>query len=142
LRAKELQNMKPMPPPFWELISERVYKTDLGDDKPEVVVTLMSDAAFKKFRKTKSGAKNYIDGLKILKQKLNAVEFTDTIAHGNGRTITEWLVVIIHTTKSTAYIIAWQQTPPAPPEPGPKLSQSDLRTPPSKRAGAAPKTQK
>ena len=74
--------MKPMPPPFWELISERVYKTDLGDDKPEVVITLMSDAAFKKFRKTKSGAKNYIDGLRILKQKLNAVEFTDTIPCG------------------------------------------------------------
>jgi hypothetical protein len=134
--------MKPMPPPFWELISERVYKTDLGDDKPEVVITLMSDAAFKKFRKTKSGAKNYIDGLRILKQKLNAVEFTDTIPCGNGRGITEWLVVIIHTTKSTAYIVAWQQSPPAPPQPGPKLSQSDLRKPPSKRTGAAPKTQK
>ncbi len=30
--------MKPMPPPYWEMISERVYKTDLGDDKPEVVI--------------------------------------------------------------------------------------------------------
>ena len=134
--------MKPMPPPFWELISERVYKTDLGDDKPEVVITLMSDAAFKKFRKTKSGAKNYIDGLRILKQKLNAVEFTDTIPCGNGRGITEWLVVIIHTTKSTAYIVAWQQPPPAPPQPRPQLSQSDLRKPPSKRTGATPKPQK
>jgi hypothetical protein len=134
--------MKPMPPPFWELISERVYKTDLGDDKPEVVITLMSDPAFKKFRKTKTGAKAYLDGLKILKQKLNAVEFTDTIPCGNSRGGTEWLVIITHTTKSTAYIVAWQLTPPAPAPPGPTLPQSELRKPPSKRIGATPKPQK
>jgi hypothetical protein len=133
--------MKPMPPPYWQLISERVYKTDLGDDKPEVVVILMPDKAFKKFSKSKKAAMAYIDGLHLLKKKLNGVVFAD-IAPQKGDDGGEWFVIITHTTHSTMSVVAWQLQPPAPPPAPQKVPMSELRKPPSKRAPGAPKPEK
>jgi hypothetical protein len=132
--------MKPMPPPYWQLISERVYKTDLGDDKPEVLIILMGNEAFRKFSQTKKSAIAYIDGLHILKQKLNDIVFADVVPQQiDGG---EWFVIVSHTTHSTAAIVAWQLPAPPPPPPKPKVPQSELRKPPSKRMPGAPKPEK
>jgi hypothetical protein len=122
--------MKPMPPPFWQLISQRVYKTDLGEGQPEVVIILMPNQAFKKFSKSKKAAAEYIDGLHFLKAKLNKLVFAAIVPEKNS--VSDWLVIITHTTHSTVAIVAEQIPAPAP-APQAKVSMSDLRKPPSKR---------
>ncbi len=124
--------MKPYPPPQWQTLSATAHKTDLGEGLPEVVILLLSDQAYKKFVKSKKAAMKFIDGLHILKQKLINLIFADQVPSviGPGG---EWIAIVIHTTRSTATVVGWQLPPPAPPPPPQKLSQSDLRKPPSKR---------
>ncbi len=125
--------MKQLPPPQWLMMAKNAYKTDLGDILPEVVLLLMSPEAFKKFSKSKRAAMDYIDGLRILKQKLIDLIFADIWPDKEGGG--EWILIISHTTHSTATVVAWQTPPPPPPPPPAKVPLSELRKPPSKRHG-------
>jgi hypothetical protein len=125
--------MKPFPPPQWLMMAKNAYKTDLGDALPEVVILTMSAEAFKKFSKSKRSAMEYIDGLHILKQKLIDLVFADVWpAEPTGG---EWILIISHTTHSTATVVAWELPAPPPPPPPAKVPLSELRKPPSKRRG-------
>ncbi len=100
----------------------------------------MGNEAFKKFSATKKSAMSYIDGLSILKQKLNDVVFADVVPQKvDGG---EWFVIVVHTTHSTMSVTAWQLPAPPPPAAKPKVPQSELRKPPSKRMAGAPKPEK
>lgn len=116
--------MEPYSPPKWQTLSATAHKTDLGESLPEVVILTLSDAAFKKFSKSKKAAMKFIDDLHVLKQKLINLIFADKVPsiHGPGG---EWICIIIHTTKSTATVVSWQLPGPTP--------MSDLRKAPSKR---------
>ncbi len=124
--------MKPYPPPQWQTLSATAHKTDLGEALPEVVILRLSEQTFKKFSKSKRAAMRFIDDLRILKQKLINLIFADIVPSviGSGG---EWICIIIHTTKSTASVVGWQLPGDAPPPPPQRMSQSDLRKPPSKR---------
>jgi hypothetical protein len=126
--------MTPYPPPQWQTLSATAHKTDLGGELPEVVILLLSDEAYKKFVKSKRAAMKFIDDLHVLKQKLINLIFAELVpsAKGPGG---EWIMIIPHTTRSTAVVVGWQLPPPTPPPTPPPMSQSDLRKPPSKRKG-------
>jgi len=124
--------MTPYPPPQWQTLSANAHKTDLGEKLPEVVILLLSEQTFKKFSKSKKAAMKFIDDLHILKQPLlhlNFADITPDVAAPGG----EWILVIPHTLKSTATVVAWQLPGPTPPPPPQRTPQSELRKPPSKR---------
>ncbi|MGA8038383.1 MAG: hypothetical protein WA823_16880 [Candidatus Acidiferrales bacterium] len=125
--------MKNVPPPQWLMMAKNAYKTDLGDILPEVVLLTMSAEAFKKFSKSKRAAMAYIDGLHILKQKLISLVFADIWPQKPSGG--EWILIIIHTTHSTATVVGWQQPAPAPATAPARVPLSELRKPPSKRRG-------
>jgi hypothetical protein len=127
--------MKPYPPPQWQTLSATAHKTDLGEGLPEVVILLLSEEAYKKFVKSKRAAMKFLDDLHVLKQKLINLIFADLVPSVKGPG-GEWIMIVTHTTRSTAVVVGWQLPPPQPPPPPPPpLSQSDLRKPPSKRKG-------
>jgi|HubBroStandDraft_5_1064220.scaffolds.fasta_scaffold94638_1 hypothetical protein len=124
--------MKPYPPPQWQTLSATAHKTDLGGKLPEVVILLLSDKIFQKFSKSPEAAKRFIDNLHILKQPLIKLKFADRTPDRETPG-GDWIVIVPHTTKSTAIVVAWQLPGSAPDQPPPPTSQSDLRKPPSKR---------
>jgi hypothetical protein len=89
----------------WKALAFRRWKTDLGGDLPEVVILLMNNAEFKKFRATKKGAMKFIDGEGFLKRPLIELVFCDVVSQ---RCEEPWIVIVTHTTHSTAVIVAWQ----------------------------------
>ncbi len=93
------------PEPSWQTLSEGVWKTDLGADRPEVVILKMSNEEFEKFHASKKAARAYIDDHHFLKRKLLKVVFIDVVYAKNGQ---GWWVCVPHSTHSTAGILAWQ----------------------------------
>ncbi|MGH9727475.1 MAG: hypothetical protein ACRD4V_02650 [Candidatus Acidiferrales bacterium] len=91
--------------PRWKMLSPAVWKTDLGDDLPEVVILMLSDEEFKKFHASTKAAKRYIDKRGFLKRKLIKVVFVNRVPNGNGG---DWIVIIGHTVWSTAGVLAYQ----------------------------------
>ena len=91
--------------PSWQTLSEHQWKTDLGGELPEVLILKMSNDEFEKFHASKKAAKAYIDGTHFLKRKLINVVFCDIVKHKGDE---EWFVIVIHTTHSTATVVAWQ----------------------------------
>jgi hypothetical protein len=91
--------------PSWQTMSERAWKTDLGGEKPEVLILKMSNEEFEKFHASKKAAMDYIDDHHFLKKKLIKVVFCDIVPHKDGE---EWYVIVPHTTHSTAVVVAWQ----------------------------------
>ena len=91
--------------PSWQTLSEHQWKTDLGGELPEVLILKMSNDEFEKFHASKKAAKAYIDGTHFLKRKLIHVVFCDIVKHKGDE---EWFVIVIHTTHSTATVVAWQ----------------------------------
>lgn len=102
--AQEAAQQK-TPPPSWQAMSERAWKTDLGGEKPEVLILKMSNEEFEKFHASKEAARDYIDDHHYLKKKLIKVVFCDIVPHKGGM---EWYVIVPHTTHSTAVVVAWQ----------------------------------
>ena len=102
--AQEAAQQK-LPAPSWQMLSESAWKTDLGTDKPEVVVLRLSNEEFEKFHSSKKAAMDYIDGHHFLKKKLIEVLFCDVVPAKDGH---DWFVIFTHTTRSRAAIVAWQ----------------------------------
>ncbi|HXW56227.1 MAG TPA: hypothetical protein VEJ67_10790 [Candidatus Cybelea sp.] len=93
-------------PPQWQKLSEVVWKTDLGADRPEVVILQMPDDDFRRFHTSTAAAKNYLDKCRYLKRELIAVIFGEVVPQpGDGGV---WTIVVTHTVKSTAVVVAWQ----------------------------------
>jgi hypothetical protein len=91
--------------PVWKTLSASRWKTDLGGDLPEIVILVMTNDEFEKFRKSKRAAMKFVDDEKLLKRKLINLIFADVMGTKGGEC---WIVVLTHTTHSTAVIIAWQ----------------------------------
>jgi hypothetical protein len=91
--------------PQWQKLSEDVWKTDLGVDRPEVVILEMPDDDFKKFHSSTATAKDYLDKRRYLKRELIAVVFGEVVPQNDGGV---WTIIVAHTVKSTAVIVAWQ----------------------------------
>jgi hypothetical protein len=104
--AQEAGQQKPAAP-LWQPLSEGVWKTDLGDERPEVVIVKMSNDEFDKLRKHKRAWMDYIDNHHYLKKKLIDIVFIDVVYAKNGPGH-GWWVCIPHSTHSTAGILAWQ----------------------------------
>ncbi|HKV27419.1 MAG TPA: hypothetical protein VJN90_03990 [Candidatus Acidoferrales bacterium] len=81
------------------------WKTDLGGDRPEVVVLALSNEQFKKFHASTAAAKKFIDNGHFFKRKLIRVVFVNHAPNDNG---TSWLLIISHSLQSTAAVVAWQ----------------------------------
>ncbi|HVA17687.1 MAG TPA: hypothetical protein VMV59_08245 [Candidatus Dormibacteraeota bacterium] len=91
--------------PHWRKLRKGVWKTDLGGDRPEVVILILSNAEFSKFHASTKAAKGYIDKHHFLKRKLIKVVFANQSPRDNGG---DWTVIISHTIQSTAGVIAYQ----------------------------------
>jgi hypothetical protein len=87
-------------------LSEDVWKTDLGADWPEVVILQMPPDEFKKIHSSTATAKDYIDKHRYLKRTLIAVVFGEVVPRNDDGD--DWTVIMTHTAKSTAVIVAWQ----------------------------------
>ena len=92
----------------WKALSERAWKTDMGGELPEVLILEMSNAEFKKFSASEEAAKKILDKLLFLKKKLINVVFCDIVNQVDPKCSEEWIVVVTHSTHSTAAVIAWQ----------------------------------
>ena len=93
------------PTPSWQMLSEDVWKTDLGADRPEVVILRMSNEEFEKFHRSKKAAKEYIDNRHLLKRKVIKVMYIDVVPVAGGRA---WLLIFNHSIHSTVGVLAWQ----------------------------------
>lgn len=92
----------------WKTLSERAWKTDMGGDLPEVLILKMSNAEFKIFSASEKAAKEILDKLLFLKKKLINVVFCDIVPQPDPKCTKEWILVVSHTTHSTAGVVAWQ----------------------------------
>jgi hypothetical protein len=92
--------------PQWQKLSEDVWKTDLGAEWPEVVILQMSQDDFKDFHSSTAAAMDYIDKRGYLKQKLIEIVFGEVVPQKNDGGV--WTIIVVHTLKSTAVVIAWQ----------------------------------
>jgi hypothetical protein len=95
------------PPLAWKTLTKRAWKTDMGGELPEVLILKMSNAEFDIFRASEKAAKKILDDLHFLKKKLINVVFCDIVPHKGDE---EWILIVTHTTHSTAAVIAWQVT--------------------------------
>jgi len=93
--------------PHWRKLRKGVWKTDLGGDRPEVVILTMSNDEFREFRASSKAAKTYIDRRSLLKRKLIKVVFASVVPNKKGGS---WFVIVTHTLWSTGGIVAWQTT--------------------------------
>jgi hypothetical protein len=93
------------PTPSWQRLPEDVWKTDLGADRPEVVIFKLSNEEFAKFHRSKKAAKDYIDSHQFLNRKVNKVVYVDVVPAADGH---GWLLVIIHSPHSTVGVLALQ----------------------------------
>jgi hypothetical protein len=89
----------------WKRLAKGRWKTDLGGTLPEVVILRMSNSEFQKFRKSKKSAMAYHEKRHYFKRKLLNVIFAHIVRCPRGG---EWLVIGIHTLKSTVVIVGWQ----------------------------------
>jgi hypothetical protein len=90
---------------MWKQLSPTASKTDMGPNLPEVAILVLSDDQFKKIYPSKDDAMAYLDGQSIFKRKLIKVVFCDVAPSDEGQ---PWILIISHTTLSTAAITAWQ----------------------------------
>jgi hypothetical protein len=94
-------------PTKWRKMAAAVWKTDLGEDLPEVAILRMSDEEFRKFHSSARYAKAYIDKHHYLKRKLIKFRFVSVTwqrKHGG-----HWSLLLVHTPLSTGTVIAWQE---------------------------------
>jgi len=110
--AQEAEKQKPSAP-SWQPLSEGVWKTDLGDGRPEVVVMKMSNEDFEKLHKSKRAWMDYLDNHRYLKRKLIKIVFIDVVYAKNGSGH-GWWICVPHSPHSTAGILAWQITEEKP----------------------------
>lgn len=103
-RGKETAQPR-VPKPHWRKLSASAWKTDLGGDRPEVVVLALSNDEFRKFHASTSAAKSFIDKRRFFKRKLIKVVFVNHAPNDDG---TSWLLIISHSLQSTAAVVAWQ----------------------------------
>ena len=102
--AQGQEQAKQLPTPEWKQ-KDGLWKTDLGEKLPEIVVLTLSDADFHKYFGSKKKAMAYLDGKGFFKAKLIQVKFADVVPAHDGQ---GWYIVVTHTLHSTAIIVAWQ----------------------------------
>jgi hypothetical protein len=93
-----------VPPTKWRKLASGAWKTDLGDDLPEVAILRMSDEEFRKFSSSARFAKSYIDRKRYLKRKLIKFAFVSVPRRRRGCI---WTVMLTHTPESTGKVVAW-----------------------------------
>lgn len=90
--------------PSWHELSEHAWKTDLGPDKPELLLLRVSKEEFEKLHANEKAAREYLD--RFLKKPLNNLSFSHVqAAQANGG---EWYLIVVHTPSSTGRVVAWQ----------------------------------
>jgi hypothetical protein len=89
----------------WEMTKGGVPKTDLGPGLPEVAILKVSNDLFEKIHASKDAAMDYLEGQHIFKRKLIKVVFCEVTSSDDGD---GWFLIIPHTPRSTASIVAWQ----------------------------------
>src|SRR5215831_20116037 len=107
---RSLGRQEPTPVPDltslkWQVLSTNAVKTDLGGNLPEVAILRLTNDQFTKIYPDAKAAKDYFDSQKIFKRALIKVIFCDvTPSKGTA----DWLLIVPHTTHSTASVTAWQ----------------------------------
>lgn len=94
-----------VPKPHWRKLSASAWKTDLGGDRPEVIVLALSNDEFRRFHASTSAAKSFLDKHRFFKRKLIKVVFVNHAPNDDGAS---WLLIISHSLQSTAAVVAWQ----------------------------------
>jgi hypothetical protein len=94
-----------VPPTKWRKLASGVWKTDFGDDMPEVAILRMSNEEFRKFQSSARFAKSYIDKKRYLKRKL--IKFAFVSVPRRPQHECYWTLILSHTPESTGKIIAW-----------------------------------
>jgi len=89
----------------WEMSKAGVPKTDLGPGLPEVAILKVSNDLFEKIHASPDAAMDYLEGQHIFKRKLIKVVFCEVTPSKGGD---GWILIIPHTPRSTASIVAWQ----------------------------------
>lgn len=88
----------------WKQLTPRRWKTDLGGKFPEIVILVMTNTEFKQFHSSTNAAMKFLDKSGLLKRKLIALVFVDVVDNPGGK---DWIVIVSHTTHSTAGVLAW-----------------------------------
>ena len=102
--------MKKAPdPPTWKNLAPNIWKTDLGDDLPEIIVLRVSHDEFTKMTESHDAAMAYFDEPGYLKRKLVNCEILRLL--GEKGSTEDWLICGFHKTESWLQMTAWQLTP-------------------------------
>jgi hypothetical protein len=97
-----------VPPAKWRKLAKNVWKTDLGADLPEILVILMSDEEYKKFRSSEKAAMKFLNDHRYLKKPTVGVVFTKE-APKRGEAGGAWIAIIEHSRDSMVSVVASQQ---------------------------------